>query len=88
MNVIYTQAMASEELTLKKAMKFLGIKSPLTMRKYADKGVIPSRRVETVSGPWRVFKKSDLVAFKAKMIKDPTLGMSYLPLDAKPKKKK
>lgn len=86
--MLYTEAMATEELTLKKAMIFLGIKSRITMRKYADTGVIPSHRVQTISGSWRVFKKNDLVAFKNKMVKHPVTGMSYLPLDLKPKKRK
>lgn len=85
--MVYAWLMANE-MTLKKAMNFLGIKSPITMRKYADNGVIPFRIVIKNRVPWRVFKKSDLVAFKATMVKDATLGMSYLPLDQKSKKRK
>ena len=83
--MVYTQPMADDEMTLKKAMNFLGIKSRITMRKYANEGLIPSRRVDMNGGSWRVFKKSDLVAFKAKLSKEPVSGLGYLPI---PKKKK
>lgn len=85
--MVYSWLMA-DEMTLKKAMVFLGIKSPITMRKYADSGLIPFRIAIKNRLPWRVFKKSDLVAFKKHLVKDAVRGMSYLPLDLKPKKKK
>ncbi len=83
MNLVYSQHMANDEMTLKQAMDFLGIKSRITMRKYANTGVIPSRRVEMNGGSWRIFKKSDLVAFKTKQVKDPIPGLGYLPIPKK-----
>lgn len=82
--MVYTWYMNDEFLTLKEAMDFLGIKSRITMRKYADSGTIPSERIETPAGKWRGFKKADLIAFKKRMVKDPIRGMSYLPLMAPP----
>lgn len=86
--MVYTPDMSHEEMTLKQAMDFLCIKSRITMRKYANNGAIPSRRIDTPSGPWRVFKKADLIAFKAKMVKDPGLGFSYLPMESQVKRKR
>ena len=86
--MVYTEPMAHDEMTLKDAMEFLGIKSRITMRKYANKGVIPTRRIWRNGGSWRVFKKADLKAFKLKMVKEPSSGMSFLPLEPKPSRKK
>ncbi len=89
--MLYTQAMKDENMTLKPAMKIVGIKSRITMRKYADSGLIPSYWETTnAHSQRRIFKKSDLLAFKAKMVKEPVAGMSYVPLGSpkKPPKKK
>ena len=83
---MYTAAMKKlEEMTLKQAMVFLGIKSPVTMRKYADEGVIPCRKAPSPNGAWRIFQKADLVAFKERMVQSPMRGMSYVPFDSSKK---
>ena len=86
--MVYTGYMDNSEMTLKQAMDFLGIKSKITLRKYADTGVIPSRRARTSSGEWRMFKKTDLVSFKSRMNKNRSNGFSYLPLEIQEAPKK
>lgn len=86
---LYSYSMKNdEEMTLKQAMIFLGIKSPVTVRKYADNGTIPCRKMPSPAGAWRIFKKSDLVAFKERMIKSHVRGLSYVPFEAKKKQPK
>jgi hypothetical protein len=78
--MVYAEDMKNEKMTTKQAMNFLGIKSKITMRKHAESGAIPWHWEEAASGKWRIFMRNDLVAFKAKMTKDPSRGFSYVPV--------
>ena len=84
---MYTMVMVNEDkMTLKQAMNFLGIKSPKTIRKYADSGELPCVKLPSPAGEWRIFRKKDLVVFKQKMLKEPVNGLSYIPFSSRKKR--
>ncbi len=78
---IYSPAMKPEELTLIEAMRILGIKTRVTMRKYADSGRIPCRREPSGHMTIRVFKKKDILKIRKYMDRHPGKGFPYLPSD-------